>query len=108
MAQPAHIDDNNFNEVVIEAKMPVLVDFWAPWCAPCLAITPILEELSKEYNARLKICKVNVDKNQAVAAKYQVLSIPTLLFFKDGKITNQIVGIRPASDIKKTIDSLLC
>ncbi|MBL7091972.1 MAG: thioredoxin [Candidatus Omnitrophica bacterium] len=102
------LSDNEFGREVLQSREPVLVDFWAPWCAPCLAITPILEELSKEYNARLKICKVNVDKNQAVAAKYQVLSIPTLLFFKDGKITNQIVGIRPASDIKKTIDSLLC
>lgn len=103
-----HLSDNEFGQEVLQSKEPVLVDFWAPWCAPCLAITPILEELSKEYNDRLKICKVNVDENQAAAAKYQVLSIPTLLFFKGGKITNQIVGIRPASDIKKTIDSLLC
>lgn len=103
-----HLSDNEFGQEVLQSREPVLVDFWAPWCAPCLAITPILEELSKEYNDRLKICKVNVDENQAVAAKYQVLSIPTLLFFKGGKITNQIVGIRSASDIKKTINSLLC
>ena len=103
-----HLSANEFGQEVLQSREPVLVDFWAPWCAPCLAITPILEELSKEYNDRLKICKVNVDENQAIAAKYQVLSIPTLLFFKDGKITSQIVGIRSASDIKKTIDSLLC
>lgn len=103
-----HLSGNEFGQEVLQSREPVLVDFWAPWCAPCLAITPILEELSKEYNDRLKVCKVNVDENQAVAAKYQVLSIPTLLFFKDGKITNQIVGIRSASDIKKEVDSLLC
>jgi thioredoxin 1 len=103
-----HLSDNEFGREVLQSREPVLVDFWAPWCAPCLAITPILEELSKEYNDRLRICKVNVDENQTVAAKYQVLSIPTLLFFKDGKITNQIVGARGASDIKKAIDSLLC
>ncbi len=103
-----HLSDNEFGRKVLQSREPVLVDFWASWCAPCLAIAPILEELSKEYNDRLKICKINVDENQTVAAKYQVLSIPTLLFFKDGKITNQIVGVRGASDIKKTIDSLLC
>ena len=99
--------ENGFEKEVLQSKQPVLVDFWAPWCGPCQLITPILKELSKEYGARLKICKVNIDENHAIATKYRILSIPSLLFFKDAKVVSQLVGLRPASDIKKTIDSLL-
>ena len=101
-----HLSDNEFEQEVLQSKQVVLIDFWAAWCAPCQMITPILEELSKEYNDRVKICKINVDENQTTAAKYQILSIPALLFFKDGKVTAQLMGVRPKSDIKKVIDSL--
>jgi len=102
-----HLTDNQFKQEVLHSEQPVLVDFWAPWCGPCQVIAPILDEISKEYNGKLKVCKINVDENQATAAKFQILSIPTLLFFKDGNVVGQLVGPRAASDIKKTIDSLL-
>ena len=102
-----HLTDNQFEQEVLQSKQPVLVDFWAPWCGPCKAIASILDEISKEYNGKFKICKINIDENQAITTRFQVLSAPTLLFFKDGKVVNQLVGPRPASDIKKTMDSLL-
>jgi len=101
-----HLSDSEFEQEVLQSKQVVLVDFWAPWCAPCQMVAPILEGLSKEYNNRVKICKINVDENQTTAVKYQILSIPALLFFKDAKVATQLVGVRPASDIKKVIDSL--
>jgi thioredoxin 1 len=107
MAQPAHIDDNNFNEVVIEAKMPVLVDFWAPWCGPCRAIAPLVEELADEYKDRIGFGKVNVDENPKSATEYGIRSIPTLLLFKDGKPMTQIVGSRSKAELKKHLDASL-
>ena len=101
-----HLTDNEFEQEVLQSGNPVLVDFWAPWCGPCQALGPILDELSKEYDDKVKICKINIDENQSMASKYQVLSIPTLLFFKDGGVVNQLAGARPAADIKKVIDSL--
>ena len=101
-----HLTDNEFEQEVLQSGNPVLVDFWAPWCGPCQALGPILEELSKEYDDKVKICKINIEENQSMASKYQVLSIPTLLFFKDGGVVNQLAGVRPAADIKKVIDSL--
>lgn len=100
------LSDNQFKQEVLQSKDPVIVDFWAPWCGPCMAIAPILEDLAKEYKGRLKVCKVNIDEAQAIATKYQILSIPTLLFFKDGKVTNQLVGAKSKSEIKKVIASL--
>lgn len=102
-----HLSDAEFEKQVLQSGQLVIIDFWAPWCAPCRMIAPVLDELSKEYNERLKICKINVDENQKVASRYNILSIPTLLFFKSGKVVNQITGVRAASDIKKIINSLL-
>jgi thioredoxin 1 len=102
-----HLSDNEFSKEVLQSKQPVLVDFWAPWCAPCKMIAPILDGISQEYEGRLKVCKIDIDKNQGAAAKYQVLSIPTLLFFKDGKVATQLMGVRPEAEIKKTVDSLI-
>jgi len=103
----SHISDNEFKEKALTSKKLAIVDFWAPWCGPCKMISPILEEVAKEYNAKLEIYKINIDEHQQTATKYQILSIPTLLFLKKGKVANQVVGMRSASEIKKTIDSLL-
>ncbi len=107
MAEPFSVDDKSFNEVVLEAKMPFLVDFWAPWCAPCRAIAPVVGELAAEYEGRVGFVKVNVDENTRVATEYGIRSIPTLLLFKDGKPMTQIVGLRSKAELKKHLDTAL-
>ena len=107
MAEPLSVDDESFNEVVLEAKMPFLVDFWAPWCAPCHAIAPVVGELAAEYEGRVGFAKVNVDENTRVATEYGIRSIPTLLLFKDGKPMTQIVGLRSKAELKKHLDASL-
>jgi len=107
MAAPLIVDDKSFNEVVLEAKMPFLVDFWAPWCAPCHAVAPIVGELAAEYEGRVGFAKVNVDENTRMATEYGIRSIPTLLLFKDGKPMAQIVGLRSKAELKKHLDAAL-
>jgi thioredoxin 1 len=107
MAEPFSVDDKSFNEVVLEAKMPFLVDFWAPWCAPCHAIAPVVGELAVEYEGRVGFVKVNVDENTRVATEYGIRSIPTLLLFKDGRPMTQIVGLRSKAELKKHLDTAL-
>lgn len=107
MAEPLKVDDKSFKEVVLEAKMPVLVDFWAPWCAPCRAIAPAVEELAGEYAGRVDFAKVNVDENTKLATEFGVRSIPTLLIFKDGKPLTQMVGLRSKAELKKQLDAIL-
>ena len=107
MAEPLSVDDKSFNEVVLEAKMPFLVDFWAPWCAPCHAIAPVVGELAAEYDGRVGFVKVNVDENTRVATEYGIRSIPTLLLFKDGRPMTQIVGLRSKAELKKHLDTAL-
>lgn len=93
------LNENNFEQEVLKANMPVLVDFWAVWCGPCKMIAPIVDELAVEYEGKLKIGKVDVDNQQQIAMKYGIRSIPTILVFKDGKVAEQIVGAAP----KKTL-----
>ncbi len=102
-----NINQDSFQQSVLEAQKPVLVDFWAPWCGPCRAVAPIVEELAKEYTGKVDFAKVNVDESPFVASKYGVMSIPTLIMFKGGKPMEQVVGFKPKGQLKKLIDSTL-
>lgn len=107
MAEENVFTDQNFQNEVISSEIPVLVDFWAPWCAPCRIIAPIIEDLAKEYAGKLKVGKLNVDENQQVAAEYNIMSIPTLLFFKGGQPVDSIVGAQSKEAIKQKIEQVL-
>jgi thioredoxin 1 len=98
------LNQTNFAEEVVKSSTPVLVDFWAEWCGPCKMIAPLLDELASEYDGRIKIGKVNIDENQALAAEYHITAIPTLLLFKDGQVIEQIVGMRSKRDFKASLD----
>lgn len=99
--------EDNFQKVVLQSKSPVLVDFWAQWCGPCLATAPILEELAKEYTGKIDFVKVDVDANSPLAAKYGIASIPTMLVFKGGQPVQQIMGYRPKKELQKVLDEAL-
>ncbi|OGX18666.1 MAG: thioredoxin [Omnitrophica WOR_2 bacterium RBG_13_44_8b] len=104
---PLHLSDANFKKEVLESQLPVLVDFWASWCGPCKMIAPLIEELSKEYANKIKVGKLDVDANSKTATTYGIMSIPTLIFFKNGKIMEQAVGVLSKADLKKKIEENL-
>jgi len=93
--------------MVLQADKPVLVDLWAEWCRPCLMVAPILDELSKEYDGRIDFVKVDVDQNPKTASRYDIMSIPTLLIFKNGEPVSHIVGVRPKRELKQSLDAVL-
>jgi len=101
------VTDHNFEDEVLNFDLPVAVDFWAPWCAPCRPIATITEKLSQEYKGRFRFCKLNVDENPQMAVKYQVMSIPLLLFFKDGQAIDQSLGAVPERVIRPKVEALL-
>ncbi|MGA9040047.1 MAG: thioredoxin [Terriglobales bacterium] len=101
------VNDANFDQDVLKSDTPVLVDFWATWCGPCRAIAPIVEELAKEYQGKVKIGKMDVDSNSATPMRYGVRGIPTLLVFKGGQVKEQIVGYVPKETIQKALDKHL-
>ena len=101
------INDQNFESEVIKSTIPVVVDFWAPWCGPCRMIAPVTEKLSEEYANKIKFCKLNVDENPEMSQKYRVMSIPLLLLFKDGQQVDGILGAVPESIIQPKVKALL-
>jgi thioredoxin 1 len=102
-----NISDKDFDQQVLRSTLPVVVDFWAPWCGPCARIGPIVEKLSDEYKDKLKFCKINVDENHDTASSYNVMSIPTLLFFNNGQSAGQSIGAVSESTLRSKLEELL-
>jgi thioredoxin 1 len=96
-----HVTDNTFEQEVIKSERPVLVDFWAPWCGPCRAIGPVVEDLAEAYKDRIKVAKLNIDDNPKTATVYGVMSIPTLILYKDGKALDKVVGLVPKDRLEE-------
>ena len=103
----AQVTDSTFKQEVLESKVPVLVDFWAPWCGPCRMVAPVVEEMAKQYDGRVKVVKVNTDENPRVASDYGIRSIPTLMIFKEGQRVDMVVGAVPKTTLANTLEKYL-
>lgn len=102
-----HISEGTFEDEVLKSTQPALVDFWAPWCGPCRAIAPILDEIAEEYKGKVKVAKINVDENRKLAGDHGIQSIPTMLLFKDGKVVDKLIGLVPKDRLKALMDKVL-
>jgi thioredoxin 1 len=107
MADVFQVTDSNFQAEVIESETPVLVDFWAPWCGPCRMVAPVLEEIAEEREGNLRIAKLNVDENQQTAAQFEVLSIPTLILFRNGQVAKKVIGAYPKKRLEAELEPAL-
>ncbi len=107
MGSAVNITTQSWDEEVVKSDVPVMVDFWAAWCGPCKMIAPTIEELAVEYEGKLKVCKINTDENPEVSSQNQIMGIPSLLFFKDGKLVDKIVGAASKKQFKEKIEAIL-
>ena len=107
MAQPINVSDDTFDDEVIKSEIPVLVDFWADWCAPCKMIAPVVEQLADEFDGKVKIAKMDIDSNTKVAAEYGIRGIPTLLIFNDGNPVDQVVGVVPKAVLTRKLEEVV-
>jgi len=107
MADLPEVTDSTFEQEVLQSEIPVLIDFWAPWCGPCRMVAPVVEELAKDFDTRVKVMKLNVDNNPGTAQKYGIFSIPTILIFKNGEVAQQIVGAMPKKQYVDKLNELL-
>ena len=107
MSSSMTITDDNFEQEVLKATIPVIVDFWAPWCGPCSMVGPILEDIADKYGEQIKVVKINVDTNTEIARQYNIMSIPAIFFFKDGKLVEQIIGTQPKAIFINIVEKFL-
>lgn len=107
MNEPIHVSDDAFEKTVLQSTVPVVVDFWAPWCGPCKMVAPILDKIAKDFDGKLLVAKVNTDENQEYAGRYGVQGIPTMLFIAGGKVLHRQVGAVPENVLRDTIDQFL-
>ena len=107
MSSVVSITDSTFQQEVIDSKIPVLVDFWAPWCGPCRMVAPVVDEVATQYDGQLKVVKVNTDESPAIAKEYSIRSIPTLIIFKNGKVVEQVVGAVPKTTLTNAVEKHL-
>ncbi len=107
MAEPIELTEDNFTSEVLEADMPVMIDFWAPWCGPCHMVAPIIEDLANKYEGKIKVAKVNLDESPALASEYGVRSIPAIFIFNNGEIAERTVGVQPEDTLSAMIDRVL-
>ncbi len=104
MTEPVPVTDDDFEEEVLKSSVPVLTDFWAGWCGPCLQIAPILEQIAEEYEGRLKVAKLEVDRNPEIAARYSIQGIPTMIIFKDGQPIETLIGFMPKEELLRKLE----
>lgn len=107
MADEIILNEDNFSQEVEKSPVPVLVDFWAPWCGPCRMLAPIIEEIASEYKGKAKVCKVNTDENPELASRFQISAIPTLILFKGGKVVKELVGLQSKEELQRILNEVL-